>query len=68
MRYLSSSRLSYRNVLIAAGLAAGLGVSSAYSKSPDAPAIQPQRDNPMPEGTVEASAGSEIQADHSQAR
>lgn len=68
MRYLSSSRLSYRNVLIAAGLAAGLGVSPAYSEPAEVPAAQPQRGNPIPEGPVETSAGSEFQADQSQVR
>jgi hypothetical protein len=68
MRYPSTSRLSYRNVLIAAGLAAGLGVSTVYSKPSDALAAQPQRDNPIPEGPLDAPVGSDFQADHSRAR
>jgi hypothetical protein len=52
MRYRSSSRLSYRNVLIAAGLAAALGVVSGHSKSGAAIDAQPQRDGQTPDGSV----------------
>jgi hypothetical protein len=45
MRYRSSSSLSYRNVLIAAGLAVGLGVSPAPQSQP-----QPQSDGQSPNG------------------
>ena len=45
MRYRSSSSLSYRNVLIAAGLAVGLGVvGSATAKPAAATAPRPQSD------------------------
>jgi hypothetical protein len=40
MRYRSSSRLSYRNVLIAAGLAAGLGVGSACAEPTESSAAK----------------------------
>jgi hypothetical protein len=48
MRYRSSSRLSYRNVLIAAGLAVGLGVGSASAKAGAATAPQPRSDGQAP--------------------
>jgi hypothetical protein len=52
MRYRSSSRLSYRNVLIAAGLAAALGVVTGHSKPGAAIDAQPQRDGQTPDGSV----------------
>jgi hypothetical protein len=59
MRYRSSSRLSYRNVLIAAGLAAALGVVSGHSKPGDTIDAQPQRDGQTPDGSgAPAPAGS----------
>jgi hypothetical protein len=48
MRYRSSSRLSYRNVLIAAGLAVGLGVGSASAKAGATSAPQPRSDGQSP--------------------
>jgi hypothetical protein len=52
MRHPSSSRLSYRNVLIAAGLAAALGVGTACAKPVTAPASQPLEGGQSPEGTA----------------
>jgi hypothetical protein len=49
MRYRSSSSLSYRNVLIAAGLAVGLGVGAASAESA-ATAPQPRSDGQSPNG------------------
>jgi hypothetical protein len=57
MRYRSSSRLSYRNVLIAAGLAAALGVVSGHSESGAAIDAQPQRDGQTPDGSVAPADG-----------
>lgn len=68
MRYASSSRLSYRNVLIAAGLAAGLQVSTAYAEPKSAPAAQPQSGDELPNGAVDAQAGSHRQAQRFQSR
>ena len=68
MRNPTSSRLSYRNVLIAAGLAAGLGVSPGYSKPADVLAAQPQRGQPTPDGPLEAPAGSDLRSDQPPAR
>jgi hypothetical protein len=48
MRYRSSSRLSYRNVLIAAGLAVGLGVGAGDAKAGAATAPQPRSDGQSP--------------------
>lgn len=48
MRYRSSSSLSYRNVLIAAGLAVGLGVGSARAEPSAASAPQPRTDGQSP--------------------
>ena len=48
MRYRSSSRLSYRNVLIAAALAVGLGVGSGSAKTGAAAAPQPRSDGQSP--------------------
>ena len=48
MRYRSSSRLSYRNVLIAAGLAVGLGVGAASAKHGAATAPLPRSDGQSP--------------------
>jgi hypothetical protein len=50
MRYRSSSSLSYRNVLIAAGLAVGLGVGSATAEPAAATAPQPHSDGQSPNG------------------
>jgi len=52
MRYRSSSRLSYRNVLIAAALATALGVVTGHSKAGAAVDVQPQRDRQTPDGSV----------------
>ena len=52
MRYRSSSSLSYRNVLIAAALAAALGVVTGHSKPGAAIDAQPQRDGQTPDGSV----------------
>jgi hypothetical protein len=52
MRYRSSSRLSYRNVLIAAGLAAALGVGTAHSKPGAGIAAQRHADRQTPDRTV----------------
>lgn len=68
MRYPTSSRFSYRNVLIAAALAAGLGVSPAYAKTADVPAARPQRGYPTPDVPMQAPPGSELRSDQSQAR
>jgi len=54
MRYRSS--LSYRNVLIAAGLAAALGVVTGHSKAGAAIDVQPQRDGQTPDGSVAPAA------------
>jgi hypothetical protein len=48
MRYRSSSSLSYRNVLIAAGLAVGLGMGAASADAAAAP--QPRSDGQSPNG------------------
>jgi hypothetical protein len=53
MRHPLSSRRSYREVLIAAGLTAALGVSTACAEPAAAAAPQPQADG---NGTVEGSA------------
>jgi hypothetical protein len=50
MRYPSSTRRSYRDVLIAAGLAAALGVGSAYAEPGSASARQPRADGQTPNG------------------
>jgi hypothetical protein len=57
MRQPSSSRLSYRNVLIAAGLAAALGVGSALAKpvSNTAPQ-QPVGGGQSPDGSTAGTA------------
>jgi hypothetical protein len=53
MRHASSSRFSYRNVLIAAGLAAALGVGSAFAKAvTDTAPQQPLGGEQSPEGTA----------------
>jgi len=52
MGYRSSSRLSYRNVLIAAALAAALGVVTGHSNAGAAIDAQPQRDRQTPDGSV----------------
>ncbi|MFI4867390.1 MAG: hypothetical protein ACHQDB_09870 [Steroidobacterales bacterium] len=52
MRYRSSSSLSYRNVLIAAALAAALGVVTGHSKPGTGIDAQPQRDRQTPDGSV----------------
>jgi hypothetical protein len=62
MRYRSSSRLSYRNVLIAAGLAAALGVGTAYARPGATIAAQPHRDGQTPQGSVDGSAGRDMKA------
>jgi hypothetical protein len=51
MRYRSSSRPSYRNVLIAAALAAALGVVTGHSTSGAAIDAQPQRDGQTPDAS-----------------
>lgn len=56
MRHPSSSRLSYRNVLIAAGLAAALGVGAAQSKPASADAAQPHPDGLTPDSAVDGNA------------
>jgi hypothetical protein len=57
MRQPSSSRLSYRNVLIAAGLAAALGVGSALAKPvTDTAPQQPLGGGQSPEGTAGGTA------------
>jgi hypothetical protein len=48
MRYPSSSKRSYREVLIAAGLSAALGVGTAYAEHGAASARQPQADGQRP--------------------
>jgi hypothetical protein len=50
MRHASSSRFSYRNVLIAAGLAAALGVGTAFARPLPATAPQPLGGDQSPEG------------------
>jgi hypothetical protein len=53
MRHASSSRFSYRNVLIAAGLAAALGVGSAFAKPVTNTAPQqPLGSGQSPDGTA----------------
>jgi hypothetical protein len=52
MRYRSSSSLSYRNVLIAAALAAALGVITGHSKPGAAIDAQPLRDRQTPDGSM----------------
>jgi hypothetical protein len=47
MRYRSSSSLSYRNVLIAAGLAVGLGVGAASADPGSTSTTQPRSDKPV---------------------
>jgi|HubBroStandDraft_1064217.scaffolds.fasta_scaffold295395_1 hypothetical protein len=47
MRYRSSSSLSYRNVLIAAGLAVGLGVGAANAEPGATSTTQPRSDEPV---------------------
>jgi len=54
MRHPSSSRLSYHNVLIAAGLAAALGVGTAFARPVTATAPQPLGGGQSPEGTQDA--------------
>ena len=68
MRHPPSSRLSYRNVLIAAALAAGLEVGTVYVGSGQASAAQPHRGDASRDEAGEASACSHPQPDHSQAR
>jgi hypothetical protein len=55
MRYRSLSRLLYRNVLIAAGLAAALGASAAPVA---AVAAQPHGDEHQPDGSADAAGAS----------
>jgi hypothetical protein len=62
MRYRSSSRLLYRNVLIAAGLAAALGVGAACAEPRAAVGAQPHADGHQPDGSIDASAGSRSKA------
>jgi hypothetical protein len=62
MRYRSSSSLSYRNVLIAAGLAAALGVGTAYTRPGEAIAAQPHANGQTPKGAVDGSAGRDLKA------
>jgi hypothetical protein len=50
MRYPSSSRRSYREVLIAAGLTAALGVGSACAEPGAGTAPQPRADGQTPNG------------------
>jgi hypothetical protein len=50
MRYRSSSSLSYRNVLIAAGLAVGLGVGAASAGSGAASTTRPRSDGQSSNG------------------
>jgi hypothetical protein len=52
MRHASSSRFSYRNVLIAAGLAAALGVGTAFARPLAAAAPQPLGGDQSPEGSA----------------
>jgi hypothetical protein len=47
MRHRSSSSLSYRNVLIAAGLAVGLGVGAANAEPSGGSTTQPRSDEPV---------------------
>jgi len=54
MRHASSSRFSYRNVLIAAGLAAALGVGTAVARPVAATASQPPGGDLSPEGSAAA--------------
>lgn len=68
MRHASSSRFSYRNVLIAAGLAAGLQVSTAYAEPKSAPAAQPHSGDEIPNGSVDARTGGHRQAERFQSR
>jgi hypothetical protein len=58
MRHASSSRLSYRNVLIAAGLAAALGVGTAYAKPVTATSSQPRAGGQSPAGSAGSDPGS----------
>jgi len=55
MRHPASSRLQYRNVLIAAGLAAALGVGSALAE-PVAADQQPHGDGRSPDGVAAGNA------------
>jgi hypothetical protein len=58
MRYPSSSRRSYRDVLIAAGLTAALGVGTAYAEPGAAAARQAGGQTPngqSPNGNVDRS-------------
>jgi hypothetical protein len=57
VRHRSSSRLSYRNVLIAAGLAAALGVGSAYARPGEASAGQPHGHGQTPKGALDGAVG-----------
>jgi hypothetical protein len=52
MRHAASSRFSYRNVLIAAGLAAALGVGSAFARPVAAAAPQPHGGGQSPDGST----------------
>jgi hypothetical protein len=57
MRHPPSSRRSYREVLIAAGLTAALGVSAAQAEAGAASAMQPHGDGLTPnDQTPKASA------------
>ena len=58
MRHASSSRFSYRNVLIAAGLAAALGVGTAFAKPAITPASQPLGGGQSPQGSAGGNPGS----------
>jgi hypothetical protein len=62
MRYRPSSSLSYRNVLIAAGLAAGLGVGTACAEPADGVAAQPHSGGGLSRGTLADPAQSHYQA------
>jgi hypothetical protein len=65
MRQPSSSRLSYRNVLIAAGLAAALGVGGAFAK----PVTNTAPQQPLGGGqSPEGAAGGNPTSAHAAAR
>jgi hypothetical protein len=65
MGYPSLSRRSYRNALIAAGLAAGLGVgAAAYAETGGVVAApwQPPSDDQVPAGPVDQRPSSQVAA------
>jgi hypothetical protein len=63
MRYRSSPRLSYRNVLIAAGLAASLGVGTACAEPTEATAAKRHIGGDMAGGPLAGPASGAIPTD-----